>query len=723
MTSVKDLDFLTPKEKLFLEKSKIQTFEELIYYFPYKYLEAPIEKTIESVTLGENVSVNGIISDIQVKKGFYNGLKFCRARIKDDSDEIDAFWWNMPFVAKNLSVGDKITLTGIVSDFQGRKILTNPKFEKKKEFIIQTSGSLFEKEKDEPLTGIYNENKNFKSFQIRRVILKALKSKYFELTENLLPDDLMKKLNLPNRKSAILRKHLPRDQKDVDAANKFFAFEEIFILQLYRAYERILRFDEHAYQIQKPKDWENVLKETLPYTLTNGQHNVLENILSDMERDKPMSRLVEGDVGSGKTAIAFACAVLTILNKSKTTKKPLQVALIAPTEILAEQHFNFFISCLKEYDYFGVALLTSRGAKIWPSKTEKNKVAEVPKTRIKRLLENGQVHIVIGTHALFNKNVLFENLGLIILDEQHRFGVKQRKALIENNKENKVVKAKNDLREIQSDRPIPHLLSMSATPIPRTLALTIYGDLDLSILSELPPGRKRATTKVVDKYKREEMYETFVNEIKKGRQGYIIAPRITHDENTSTKSSVEYEEKRIKEKYPKLKIGVLHGKDKNKDETIQKFYKHELDILISTTVIEVGVSVPNATVMIIENAETFGLAQLHQLRGRVERSSNESFCFLASDSLQENSLKRLSALEKTSNGFDLAEVDLLERGAGSLIGNRQSGLTDVGMEAIKNRKLVETAKHEAENLIGLDPELLNHPKLKNALEIFSFHNE
>jgi ATP-dependent DNA helicase RecG len=399
------------------------------------------------------------------------------------------------------------------------------------------------------------------------------------------------------------------------------------------------------------------------------------------------------------------------------------VALIAPTEILAEQHFNFFISCLKEYDYFGVALLTSRGAKIWPSKTEKNKVAEVPKTRIKRLLENGQVHIVIGTHALFNKNVLFENLGLIILDEQHRFGVKQRKALIENNKENKVVKAKNDLREIQSDRPIPHLLSMSATPIPRTLALTIYGDLDLSILSELPPGRKRATTKVVDKYKREEMYETFVNEIKKGRQGYIIAPRITHDENTSTKSSVEYEEKRIKEKYPKLKIGVLHGKDKNKDETIQKFYKHELDILISTTVIEVGVSVPNATVMIIENAETFGLAQLHQLRGRVERSSNESFCFLASDSLQENSLKRLSALEKTSNGFDLAEVDLLERGAGSLIGNRQSGLTDVGMEAIKNRKLVETAKHEAENLIGLDPELLNHPKLKNALEIFSFHNE
>ncbi len=724
---LKDLNFLTFKEKENLQSLKIKTLEELLYYFPFRFLEAPKNKQISDLVVGEHVTISGIVVDIDSKKTYTKNVAFTKATIKDDSETIDAFWWNMPFIAKSLKVDQKLTLTGVVAERNGETFLSNPKIEKVKNLSIEIDGSLFEKESGEPMTGIYYENKNIKSLALRKIIQKCLKSSEFKKIENLVPSDISKKLNLPDRQNAIVRRQFPKNIDDIVATNKYFAFEEIFVMQLYREHEKALRKDEHAYKIleDKPKQEEyfELLKNIMPFKFTNGQERILDTILADMAQDRPMSRLVEGDVGSGKTALAFAAAVATIFTKSKTTRKALQVACIAPTEILANQHFEFFTKTLSSENYFGIALLTSKGAKIWPSKSDREKWVDVPKSRVKKLLDNGQIHIVIGTHALFNKNVKFENLGLIILDEQHRFGVKQRMALIENNKQNKIVKAKNDLREIQLEKPIPHLLSMSATPIPRTLALTIYGDLDLSILDELPPGRKRATTKIISKFDREIMYKKLYEKVKQGKQAYIIAPRIAHDEETSNKSSVEFEEKRIKEKFPNFKIGILSGKDKNKNETIRKYYNKEIDILISTTVVEVGVSVANATLIIIENAETFGLAQLHQLRGRVERSSEESFCYLACDSENENSLKRLQALEKSNNGFELAEVDLADRGAGSLIGNRQSGLTDIGMEAIKNRKLVETAKSEAQKLLQSDPSLSNYPNLKAKIESFAFHEE
>ena len=460
----------------------------------------------------------------------------------------------------------------------------------------------------------------------------------------------------------------------------------------------------------------------------------------DLQKNKPMSRLVEGDVGSGKTILALAATLATILTPVKNAKC-LQVAYIAPTEILASQHFEFFIKTLSKFSHLSIALLTSSGAKIWPSKINKDGWTTAPKSRVKKLLDEGKLNIVIGTHSLFNKSILFEYLGLVIIDEQHRFGVKQRLAMIEKHKEelvwkNTKRKAKNDLREFTGNDfkdevkllPIPHLLSMSATPIPRTLALTIYGDLDLSILDELPPGRKRAETKVITKFGREKMYLEMEKKLKLGKQVYIIAPRIKDDEeNESKKSSVEFEEKRIKEKFPKFKIGTLHGKQNKieKEKVIEKFYAQEIDILISTTVVEVGISVPNATCIIIENADTFGLAQLHQLRGRVERSTEHSFCFLVTESENEKSLKRLDALVKSESGFELAEVDLTERGAGSLIGNRQSGLTDIGMEAIKNRRLVEVAKAEAKNLLLSDPNLEypEHKLLYDKIQEFTFHEE
>jgi ATP-dependent DNA helicase RecG len=330
-----------------------------------------------------------------------------------------------------------------------------------------------------------------------------------------------------------------------------------------------------------------------------------------------------------------------------------------------------------------------------------------------------------------------------VIDEQHRFGVKQRLAMIEKHKtsknEHRKNRPKNDLREFAPEYedlkhlPIPHLLSMSATPIPRTLALTIYGDLDLSILDELPPGRKRAETMIVKSTSRSAMYKKMEEKLKAGKQVYIIAPRIKDSDDEGEKgegikkSSVEFEEKRIKEEFKTYKIGTLHGKQSktDKEKVIEKFYKKEIDILISTTVVEVGVSVPNATCIVIENADTFGLAQLHQLRGRVERSTDHSICFLVTESENDKSLKRLEALVKSNNGFELAEVDLSERGAGSLIGNRQSGLTDIGMEAIKNRKLVEVAKEEAKNILLEDATLAKseHLTLKQKIAEFTFHEE
>lgn len=739
-----ELSFLTDREKTILTKNKFRTFEELLYYFPYRYLEAPQFKNIQDLVAGENTTISGVVEDIESKSAYNSGTKFTKAIIKDSTDNLEIVWWNMPFVAKTLKIGEKIILTGIVTQKNDNLFLSNPKIERTKKLELKEVNTLFQKEKSEPQTGIYTEIRGEKNFQFRKVIEKALKSKEFKKIEDIIPKSVSEKLHLGPRQSAILRKHFPLTEDDKIVANKYFAFEEIFLMQIYREQEKLLREDAHAYKVNVDKEFRKELKTVLPFKLTQGQENVLETILTDLQKNKPMSRLVEGDVGSGKTILALAATLATILTPVKNAKC-LQVAYIAPTEILAYQHFEFFIKTLKSFSWLSIALLTSSGAKIWPSKLNKDGWTTAPKSRVKKLLDEGKLNIVIGTHSLFNKSILFEHLGLVIIDEQHRFGVKQRLAMIEKHKEELIWKntrkrAANDLREFTGDYfkdeikllPIPHLLSMSATPIPRTLALTIYGDLDLSILDELPPGRKRAETKIVTKFERENMYKEIEEKLEAGKQVYIIAPRIKDDEeSTSKKSSVEFEEKRIKEKLKEkglqYKIGTLHGKQTKteKEKVIEKFYKREIDILISTTVVEVGISVPNATCIVIENADTFGLAQLHQLRGRVERSTEHSVCFLVTESENEKSLKRLEALVKSESGFELAEVDLTERGAGSLIGNRQSGLTDIGMEAIKNRRLVEVAKEEARNLLVQDPNLekTEHKLLNDKIQEFTFHEE
>lgn len=746
--TIHELSFLTSREKEILQKNKIRTLEELLYLFPYKYLDAPTAKLIQDVLPGEYVTISGVVQTVKSNPGIF-GASLAKIVLSDSTDSITAIWWNMPYLAKNFKESDKLVLTGsIVKDKKDKLYINAPKIVRDKTININVDNTLFEKEKkDESKTPIYTEFKGVKNFSIKKIIEKALKSSEFKKLPNLIPENIAEKLHLGNRQNMLARRHLPQNAHDLTTTSKYFAFEEIFIMQIYREHEKTLRKDSHSYPIILKKDFEKKLQKILPFKLTLGQQKILDTILNDLQKNKPMSRLVEGDVGSGKTILALAAAYATINTPNPITKnkKPLQVAYIAPTEILATQHFETFIKILSPNNSnqnISIALLSRSGAKIYPSKIDHENYTAAPKSRVKKLLDEGKINIVIGTHALFNKNILFESLGLVIIDEQHRFGVKQRMNLLEKHKTKSKIQdgRQKSVEQIEQELqylPIPHLLSMSATPIPRTLALTIYGDLDLSVLDELPPGRKRAITIVTKSQVRNSIYKEMLEYLKQGKQAYIIAPRVYDEEEddqetNNKKTSVEFETKRIQqlintEVSPRYRIGTLHGKmnKSEKEEVIQKFYRNEIQILVSTTVVEVGVSVANATFMIIENADTFGLAQLHQLRGRVERSSDISKCYLLTESEDKNSLRRLAALEKSNNGFELAEIDLIERGPGSLIGNRQSGLSDIGMEAIKNRKLVEIAKQEAEKILQIDPNLSNpeHKPLQEKLESFELHEE
>ncbi|MEL6802883.1 MAG: DEAD/DEAH box helicase, partial [Bacteroidota bacterium] len=443
-----------------------------------------------------------------------------------------------------------------------------------------------------------------------------------------------------------------------------------------------------------------------PFTLTKSQDKSITEILKDFNSTHAMSRLLEGDVGSGKTAVAATTAYAVATSrppegaKSETAAAvsdlafgALQVAYMAPTEILAKQHFESFIEYFHHLP-IQIGLITGSGCMKFPSKSDPTKPTKISKAQLVKWIKNGEVPIVIGTHALIYKSVEFKHLAYVIIDEQHRFGTNQRKQL-----------AKKDER-------IPHLLSMTATPIPRTLALTIYGDLDITLLDEMPKGRKPVITEVIGPGQEQNMYEHVQSELDSGRQAYVICPRIDEpdpDKATALRlKSVTAEAARLqKNVFKTARIAILHGKMKpaEKDAVMQDFNDHKFDILVATSVVEVGVNVPNATNIIIEGAERFGLSQLHQLRGRVIRGTHQPYCFAVTDSKSEKTRERLQALSTARNGFELAEHDLQFRGSGELYGAKQSGLTDLGMEAIKNLKLVEAARTEARTLVEKHPDL------------------
>lgn len=685
---------------------RLKTAENLLRHFPARYGEAGDVKSIEYLNPGENAVVFGKISKLKTAKTFKLRVAISTAEVEDSTGKIKIIWFSQPYIAKMYFEGNLVRIEGKVSERKEELYFSNPKIEKVLEIPEGTSDSLFTGEENFNLTPIYPESRGISSNWIYHAIQKIMSKGIFDTLTDPIPEEILKKYSLPGLKTSLIWIHAPRKKEDAEIARKRFAFEEIFFIQLDRQKEKYIAQKEKSFLIsKKEKEIKDFIK-TFPFPLTSAQKKSIGSILDDFKTGHPMSRLLEGDVGSGKTAVAATTSFATV-----TTTPPnrdfgnLQVAYMAPTEILAEQHFESFIEYFAKYR-LPVGLITGSGAKKFPSKINKEKWTKISKPQLLKWVANGEIPILIGTHALIQKTVKFKNLALIVIDEQHRFGVKQRMQL----------RRKHDIA--------PHLLSMTATPIPRTLALTIFGDLDLSLLDELPPGRQVPETKIVLPHEREEIYERVRNELKTGRQVFVICPRVNDPdpdkENTINAKSVKSETERLQKKiFPEYKVGAITGKLKpaEKERVMRDFKDKKMDILVATSVVEVGVNVPNATVIIIENAERFGLAQLHQLRGRVLRSSHKPYCYVFADSKSQKTISRLKSFTTSHNGFELAEADLQQRGSGDLAGAKQWGVSDLAMEALKNIKMVEVARTEARALIQKDFGFKKHPLLARHLAL------
>ncbi len=721
---MKSFNLKTPLEEIFkinenkkkaLKKLKIFSVSDLLFYFPVKYQDEAELSQIENLRGGEKALIYGKIISIKARKSFKNkSLNMTEAVLEDSGGKkINLIWFSQPYISKMLNSGFYGKFSGnVLKNSKGKLSMTNPEFVKE-EGLVEKTEKLFIKKEDENhfLIPTYRETKNLSSKWIYHSILKIFSHPDFNKIEDYIPEKIRKKYFLPELKSALIFLHTPKKIKDAEVAKKRFSFEEIFLVQISKAIQKSFYKKSGSFLIKdSKKDLEKFLK-TLPFSLTLDQKKVLNELQKDISSDEPMSRLLEGDVGSGKTIVAIALCLLVSKQKPKNQSYGfLQTAYMAPTEILARQIFEEFCNFLGPFG-ISVGLLTSKTCLKFPSKIKKEST-KISKKQLLSWSENGEIQILIGTHALISKNVFFENLGLVIIDEQHRFGKNQRAALRKKPKDKlekeKLENTKKVLKKgkASNEEILPHLLSMTATPIPRTLALSVYGDLDLSILESEPKGRKKVITDIYHEKDRKKIYEEIGKKIKAGKQAYVICPRIFEADpdkvkSLNVKSAIE-EQKRLKEKiFPDLSIEVLHSKMK-KDEKIRimkNFSEGKINILVSTSVVEVGVNVPNATSIIIEGAERFGLSQLHQLRGRVRRSSDQAYCYLFSNGKTEETKRRLKALKEAKNGFELAELDLSFRGAGQMLGSSQWGLSDIAMEALSNLKMVSFAREEAKNIV------------------------
>ena len=708
---------LDENQKKALKKLNIFSVADLLFHFPVRYSDISEVKQIANLIPGETATVFGKVSKLKTKKGYHSKIPMGEAEIADLSGKIKITWFHQAYLAKMIHEGDSVKLTGKVTESKYGLYLANPEFEKAPNMPIDSHDTLFfTKENEQDNTGfsypIYHETKGVTSKWFYHAIEKILREKTLDDLEDYIPNDILKKYSLPTLKTALIWIHKPKNTRDAESARKRFAFEEVFCIQLERQHDKIEYRKNQSFQIPiNESDVQEFLKR-FPFSPTNSQTKSIETILSDMARTYPMSRLLEGDVGSGKTAVAATASYMAVKSKLEKFDK-LQVAYMAPTEILASQHFESFIQYFKHLP-INIGLITGSGCKKFPSKVDPSGWTTISRAQLLKWTASGEISILIGTHALIQKTVKFKNLALVVIDEQHRFGTAQRRKLV------------------RKDKIAPHLLSMTATPIPRTLALTIYGDLDLSLLEEMPLGRKPIITEIIPPDKRLKTYEEIRQELEQGRQLYVICPRIDEPDPekemaVQAKSAIAEAKRLKKEIFKEYEIRVLHSKmtKHKKEEVMKDFTDGKIDILCATSVVEVGVNVPNATIIIIEGAERFGLAQLHQLRGRVIRSNHQAYCYVFADAKSDKTIQRLKALKTAKNGFELAELDLTLRGAGELGGTKQWGITDLGMEAIKNIKMVEAARTEAIRLISEDPELSKYPLLKNKVreKVKDFHFE
>lgn len=698
---------VSPDHEAGLKRLGIYTISDLLRHYPTRYANMEGISGAANLVKGQSISLYGIMEKVSVRRSFKGHVPMTEARVVDNTGHIRCIWFNQAYIGKMYPDGTKVRVSGIVQEDKKDTFLSNPQIEKvsvipeSEESLFATSGDI------SLLTPIYPETKGVSSLYLYTLLKKVHATGVLDTVIDSIPEAVLKKLHLPSLREAFLYIHFPKNQDLTIAARKRFAFEEIFHMQVKQYREKVEAKHSLAYSIAVDEKKIKTFIGRFSFTPTDAQSSAITAILNDIKRNDPMGRLLEGDVGSGKTFVAATVAFAVLENRATENGQRLQVAYMAPTEILAKQHFESFIEYFKGTEV-EIGLLTGSGCKKYPSKSTDG-VTDISRVQLLKWLTDGRVSIVIGTHALIQKTVNFANLALIIIDEQHRFGVRQRKALASK---------KGEVR-----KELPHLLSMTATPIPRTLALTMFGDLDLTVIDTLPKNRKKIITEIIKSSKRAEMYEHVRKELQAGRQVYVICPRIDEQDEEEKQQrllkSVNEEAKRLAEDiFPEFIVDILHSKMKkeDKEEVMEDFLNKKSDILVATSVVEVGVNVPNATVIIIEHADRFGLAQLHQLRGRVGRAEHQSYCYLFTESSGETTHTRLKALVTAKNGFELAEQDMLTRGIGALMDGKQWGISDLAMEAIKNPKLVEIAREEARNLVDHDPMLVNHPELRVIIE-------
>jgi len=690
-----------------LEKLGIKTVRDLLWHFPFRYDDFSKIVKIADLKLNQAATIRGVVKKITLRRTWRRKMILIEALIVDETGGIRAIWFNQPYVAQILKPGRWANFAGKIAVSDGELYFSNPIYE-------LVNGTAETKH----TAGLIPETKRLTSKGLRYLIKPILN--HLEPLEDFIPPMILKKNDLPNINLALRHIHFPRTYEQAEKAKRRFAFEELFLLQLTNLRNKLRLAKEKAPRLIVPQDKVNTIITRLPFKLTASQKRSLDEILTDIAKDQPMNRLLQGDVGSGKTVVAAIAALMVATNHKQTV-------FMAPTEVLARQHYKTFTSIFKN-EPISVGLLTGSEARAFYGQDLENKLS---KSALLREIANGKINVIIGTHAVIQKGVNFYDLALAVVDEQHRFGVEQRAALVKKELE-------------RGAETTIHFLSMSATPIPRTLALTIFGDLDISIIDELPVGRKPIITKLVSPANRARAYQFIRQQVQDGRQVFVICPRISAATNDDSEASLvginkhrdlwaevknvtEEYDKLSKQIFPDLRVAALHGKLKaaEKNLIMNDFRDSKIDILVATSVIEVGIDVPNATIMMIEGADRFGLAQLYQFRGRVGRGEHQSYCLLFTDSNSRATQARLNALIKAKNGFELAEIDLKIRGPGQFLGDKQTGMPDLAMKSLNDITLVKAAREAASEILQQNEELTAYPALVARLSQFeqSIHLE
>ncbi len=677
-SSITEIKGISTRMSSKFSKLGVRTIKDMLYLFPRRHIDYSATKKIADLEVGVEQTVVGSIWQTAQKSMGRSRIKATEAIIGDETGTIRIVWFNQPYLAKKMRTAEKMAISGRVSVYKEQKVFESPEYE------ILTSDELTHTGR---LVPVYPLTEGLAARTVRRLVRQALDS-WADQLPDFLPRSVRDHAGLMPLTEAIKQAHYPDDQQTKNSSRRRLAFDELILIQLgVQQRRRDWRSHQDVHPLDKHMDCVDQFVSSLPYGLTTAQRRALDEMISDLGGTSPMSRLIQGDVGSGKTVVATSAMILAVANGC-------QAAFMAPTEILAEQHYRTLARIFGIDEVDGNTFELSADSFGFPLSVclLMGSTKKKDRKEIYDRISDGSMNIVIGTHALIQQSVQFSELGFAVVDEQHRFGVMQRSALRQKGTS-------------------PHVLVMSATPIPRTLALTLYGDLDISVIDEMPPGRQQIATRLTGPQNRSKAYQFVRDKIVAGQQAFIICPLVEESEAIDAKAAVTEHERLSRDIFPHFNLGLLHGRmsSAEKEEVMRKFRDGDYHILVSTSVVEVGIDVPNATVMLIEGADRFGLSQLHQFRGRVGRGNKKSYCILLADNPSLDAMERLKIMEQTSDGFKLAEEDLRLRGAGEFFGTRQSGLPDLRMARLSDTPLLEQARSEAIELFKHDP-LLKKPE-------------